>query len=123
MERKLHREPVFDLETLREKADAWKADGAASATIEWGTGAGPTIFYYPDQERRYGVKWTIAVETYNYNELYADYIEYKLVPTLEEALRARGFTVATRCVDQQPLLVQRQRRRSLERMQTAAHAH
>lgn len=123
MERKLHREPVFDLETLREKADAWKARGATSVTIEWGTGTGPTIFYYPGIERKIGVRWTVAVETYNYNELYADYIEHKMLSTLEEAFRARGLSVAVRCVDQQPLMVQRQRRRTLERLQEAAHAH
>lgn len=123
MERKIQREPVFDLETLREKADTWTKVGAAKVTIEWGTNTGPTVFYYPDTERRLGVKWTVAVETYNYNELYADYIEFKLVPTLVEAFKARGLAVSAVCVDQQPLLVQRLRRRALERQQHAAHAH
>ena len=123
MDRKLHSEPVFDISTLREKADAWKKGGASRVIVEWSTGTGPTIYYFPDGDRRLGVKWTVAVETYNYNEVYADYLEYKLVPQLLEAFQARGLMVAVICVDQQPLLVQRMRRRSIERIETAAHAH
>jgi len=123
MERKIQQEPVFDIETLRAKADGWAKRDAARVVVEWSTNTGPTVFYYPEGERSYGVKWTVAVETYNYNELYADYLEYKLVPTLVEAFKARGLAVAVRCVDQQPLLVQRLRRRALERQQHAAHAH
>jgi hypothetical protein len=120
MERKLHQEPPFDLETLRQKCDAWKAKGAVNVMIEWSTGTGPTLFYYPAGERGQGVKWTAAVETYNYNEIYADFIEHTLVPRLREVIQARGLTEAVRCVDLQPLQIQRQRRRQIERAQTAA---
>ena len=119
MERKLHHEPIFDLDTLRQKGDLWKSNGITRVVIEWSTGTGPTVFYYPAGERRYGVKWTVAVETYNYNEVYADYIEYTLIPRLREAIAARSLEVTVLCVDLQPLQVQRQRRRQIERAQHA----
>lgn len=119
MERKLHEEPAFDLETLRNKCDLWKSHGAAKVVIEWSTGTGPTVFYYPAGERRNGVKWTVAVETYNYNEIYADFIEHTLVPRLSEVIHARGLTESVLSVDLQPLQIQRQRRRQIERTQAS----
>lgn len=123
MERKLHQEPVFDFDTLRRKCDAWKEHGAGSVVVEWSTGTGPTVFYYPAGERRLGVKWTVAVETYNYNEVYADYIERTLVPRVREIIQSRGLESTALCVDLQPLQVQRQRRRQIERTQTAGAHH
>jgi len=117
MERKLHQEPQFDMETLRQKIDAWKTHGAKCVVIEWSTGTGPNVFYYPAGERRLGVKWTIAVETYNYNEIYADFVEQTLAPKLREVIQSRGLTVTVMCADLQPLQVQRQRRRQIERAQ------
>ena len=119
MERKLHEEPAFDLETLRGKCDVWKSHGATRVVIEWSTGTGPTVFYYPAGERRNGVKWTVAVETYNYNEIYADFIEHTLVPRLREVIHARGLTETVLSVDLQPLQIQRQRRRQIERAQSS----
>ncbi len=119
MERKLHEEPAFDLETLRNKCDLWKSHGAAKVVIEWSTGTGPTVFYYPAGERRNGVKWTVAVETYNYNEIYADFIEHTLVPRLSEVIHARGLSETVLSVDLQPLQIQRQRRRQIERAQAS----
>ncbi len=123
MERKLHQEPQFDLETLRQKCDAWKSHEAAKVVIEWSTGTGPNLFYYPAGQRQQGVKWTVAVETFNYNEIYADFIEQKLVPQIREVIHARGLAEAVLCVDLQPLQIQRQRRRQIERaqMETAGH--
>ena len=123
MERTLHQEPQFDMETLRQKCDAWKVRGASQVVLEWSTGTGPTVFYYPADERKQGVKWTIAVETYNYNEVYADFIEHTLIPRLREVIHARGLTETARNVDLQPLQIQRQRRRQIERAQTAATGH
>jgi hypothetical protein len=123
MDRKLHQEPQFDLETLRVKCDAWKTHGATTVTIEWSTGTGPTVFYYPTGLRHQGVKWTAAVETYNYNEVYADFIEHKLIPQLSEVIHARGLREVVRCVDLQPLQIQRQRRHQIERSQTAGAGH
>ena len=124
MERKLHQEPQFDSETLRAKCDAWKTHGAVKVVLEWSTGTGPTLFYYPAGERKQGVKWTVAVETYNYNEVYADFIEHTLVPRLREIIHARGLAETVMCVDLQPLQIQRQRRRQIERTQAAsAGAH
>src|SRR5580704_1396961 len=119
MERKIHQEPVFDIETLRQKADAWKNAGGKRVLIEWSTGIGPTVFYFPEGERHFGVKWTAAVRTDSYNELYADFIEHKLVPQLTEAVKARGLDPVVRCVDLQPLQVQRQRRRQIERAEAS----
>lgn len=123
MERKLHQEPVFDFEILRQKCDAWLNHDAKRVVIEWSTGTGPTVFYYPAGERRLGVKWTVAVETYNYNEIYADYIEHTLVPKMREAIEARRLEASVLCVDLQPLQVQRQRRRQIERTLTGATHH
>lgn len=114
MERKLHKEPSFDTETLREKTDGWRTHGSKCVYIEWSTGVGPTVFYYPEGERSFGVKWTAAVETSHYSEVYADFIEYKLIPQLKEIINSRGLDVVVRCVDLQPLQVQRQRRRQIE---------
>ena len=122
MERKLHQEPQFDLETLRQKCDAWKSHEASKVVIEWSTGTGPNLFYYPAGQRQQGVKWTVAVETFNYNEIYADFIEQKLIPQVREVIHARGLTEMVMCVDLQPLQIQRQRRRQIERAQTAAVA-
>jgi hypothetical protein len=121
MERKLTHEPAFDMDTLRQKCDLWKANGIRQLILEWSTGTGPTVYYYPAGARRYGVKWTVAVETYNYNELYADYLEHTLMPRLREAVRGASLDPTILCVDLQPLQVQRQRRRQIERVETAAH--
>src|SRR5579875_268939 len=123
MERKLHQEPAFDLDTMRQKLDLWKQNGVKAVQIEWSTGTGPTVFYYPASERRHGVKWTVAVETYNYNEVYADFIEQTLIPRLTETIASRQMTSTALCVDLQPLQVQRQRRHQLERLQTAGAHH
>ncbi|MDQ2800910.1 MAG: hypothetical protein M3Y13_14860 [Armatimonadota bacterium] len=123
MERKLHQEPQFDLETLRGKCDAWKAHGASQVVIEWSTGTGPTVFYYPAGERLQGVKWTAAVETYNYNEVYADFIEHKLIPQMREVIHVCGLSETVLSVDLQPLQIQRQRRRQIERAQTVTAGH
>ncbi len=123
MERKLHQEPQFDLETLRVKCDAWKSHEAAKVVIEWSTGTGPTVFYYPAGQRGQGVNWTAAVETNNYNEVYADFIEHKLIPKIREVIHARGLAETVLCVDLQPLQIQRQRRRRIERAQTALSGH
>ncbi len=119
MERKLHQEPQFDMETLRARCDAWKAHSASKVIIEWSTGTGPNVFYYPAGERSQGVKWTAAVETYNYNEVYADFVEHKLIPQLSEVIQECGLAATVLCVDLQPLQIQRQRRRQIERTQAA----
>ena len=122
MERKLHEEPHFDLDTLREKCEAWKAHGASKAILEWSTGTGPNVFYFPAGERSQGVKWTVAVETYNYNEVYADFVEHTLIPRLRRIAEEVGLPMTVMCVDLQPLQIQRQRRRQIERSQTAGIA-
>lgn len=122
MERKLHHEPNFDTDSLRQKVDVWKGGGAKRIVFEWSTGTGPTVFYYPAGERKIGVKWTVAVETYNYNEVYADFIEETLLPRLGEVVQSRGLDVTALNVDLQPLQVQRQRRRQIERQIEKTHA-
>jgi hypothetical protein len=122
MERKLHHEPAYDFESLRQKVDEWATHGAKRATIEWSTMNGPTVFCYPSGQRSFGFKAVFAVETFNYNEIYADYIEHTLVPKVREVVQARGMECSVLCVDLQPLQVQRQRRRQIERVRaTAAH--
>jgi len=122
MDRKLHQEPAFDADALRAKLEEWKQRRAAEVVIEWSTGTGPTVFVFPVGERSVGFKWTTTVHTYNYNEVYADYIERTLVPRIEELVHSRGLAAKVRCVDLQPLQVQRQRRRQIERIEhSAAH--
>ncbi len=123
MERKLHQEPVFDLEAMRHTLDVWKANHASRVIVEWSTGTGPTVFVYPAGERKFGVKWTVAVETTNYNEVYADFIEHTLIPRLRELNRHMDLETTVLCVDLQPLQVQRQRRRQIERSHTGVAAH
>ncbi len=123
MERKLHEEPHFDLDTLREKCEAWKAHEASKVVLEWSTGIGPNVFYYPAGERSQVAKWTVAVETYNYNEVYADFVEHTLIPRLRLVIEEVGLPLTVMCVDLQPLQIQRQRRRQIERSQTAAAGH
>ena len=123
MEHKLAKQPVFDFDSFRSTIDHWKSIGATSVVIEWNTGLGPTIFYYPTGNRPFGVKWTETVPTVEYNELYADYIEYTLIPQLTEIISSRGLTSRAFCADQQPILVMRLRRREIENAQHYSHAH
>jgi hypothetical protein len=123
MDRKLHHEPEFDSDALRAKLDAWKQRQAKEVVVEWSTGTGPTVFVFPAADRTVGFKWTARVETANYNEVYADYIERTLVPRITEIIHSRGLESKVRCVDLQPLQVQRQRRRQIERIEQAAAAH
>lgn len=123
MDRKLHHEPSFNTDTLRQKADLWKQNKVSRIVFEWSTATGPTVFYFPQGERRHGVKWTVAVDTYNYNEVYADFIEYTLLPRLAEIVQSRGLEASLLNVDLQPLQVQRQRRRQLEHREAASGHH
>ena len=120
MEHRLQREPEFDLDAFRASVDTWKTAGAKSVVVEWNTGPGPTVFFYPAGERQFGVKWIEKVPTTQYNELYADFLEYTLAPKLMEIVASRGLTSRVVCVDQQPILVMRMRRREIER---AVHVH
>ena len=88
---------------------------------QWSTATGPTVFYYPAGERIQGVKWIAAVETYNYNEVYADFVEHKLIPQLSEVIAECGLALTVLCVDLQPLQIQRQRRRQIARGEAAGH--
>jgi hypothetical protein len=123
MERKLHHLPVFETDTLREKCALWKSNGITSVVLEWSTGIGPTVFYYPAGARRFGVKWTVPVETYGYNEMYADFLDHTLMPSLTPIVENAGLRPTVLCVDLQPLQVQRQRRRQIERAETAKPHH
>jgi hypothetical protein len=123
MEHKLAKEPHFDLDSFRKTVDTWKASGATTVVIEWNTGLGPTIFYYPADHREFGQKWTEAVPTVQYNELYADYLEFTLVPKIKEIAASRNLTVRAFCADQQPIMVMRMRRREIAHAEHASSAH
>jgi len=120
MEHKLAKQPQFDFDSFRATIDTWQKAGATTVVIEWNTGLGPTLFYYPAGNREFGVKWTETVPTVQYNELYADYLDYTLVPQLKEIVHARGITTRVICADQQPILVMRMRRREIEHAEHAA---
>jgi hypothetical protein len=123
MDLKLAKQPDFDFDAFRSTIDHWKTMGATTVVLEWNTGLGPTIFYYPADNRQFGVKWTETVPTVEYNELYADFIEYTLVPKVKEIILARGLKDRAFCADQQPIMVMRMRRREIENAQRASHAH
>ena len=123
MEHKLHEEPPFSFEALLATASAWKAKSVRNVVVEWSTGIGPVLFYYPEGERTYGKKWTVDVAPEGYSEIYADFIEFKLLPKVVEALKQTGFDVSARCVDLQPLQVQRSRRRAIKREEALAGHH
>lgn len=120
MEHTLHQEPAFDLDALRQSLSAWKAEGVRQVVFEWSTGIGPTVFTFPAGARGRGVKWTTPVEANAYSEIYADFLERTLLPRLAAAAKELGLSAAVRCVDQQPILVMRQRRRQIERLEHAA---
>jgi hypothetical protein len=123
MEHKLARQPQFDFDTFRNSVDSWKKAGSSSVVIEWNTGLGPTVFYYPAGNREFGVKWTEAVPTVQYNELYADFLEYTLIPSLTEIVDSRSLSCRTVCADQQPILVMRLRRREIAHAEHAVSGH
>ena len=123
MEHKLHQEPEFSFEALLATSAGWLSRSVKDVMVEWSTGTGPVIFYYPEGERSYGKKWSVEVGPEAYSEIYADFIEFKLLPKIVEALKNTGFHVSARCVDLQPLQVQRSRRRAIKREETAAGHH
>ena len=119
MEQKLLHEPEFNFDSFRSNLNSWKAAGAERINIDWSTGPGPTLVYFPSGNRTFGVTWKAPVAATRYSELYADFIEFKLLPRLVELVQGNGLNPLTRCVDQQPVLVMRQRRREIE---TAEHS-
>lgn len=119
MENRLLHEPEFNFDSFRANLDSWKAAGAETINIDWSTGPGPTIVYFPSGNRTFGVTWKAPVAATRYSETYADFIEYKLAPRLVELVQGHGLQALVRCVDQQPILVMRQRRREIE---SAEHA-
>jgi endo-1,4-beta-mannosidase len=123
MEHKLAKQPQFDLELFRTTIDSWKKAGASTVVIEWSTGLGPTMFYYPADNREFGVKWTEAVPTVQYSELYADFLEYTLVPSMSKIVAELSLKLRTVCTDQQPILVMRMRRREIAHAEHAVGAH
>jgi hypothetical protein len=122
MSHNLAKEPEYDFDALREHLDLWKQSGAKKAIIEWNTGPGPTVFCYPAGQRNYGYRWRPDVGPSHYDEQYADFLEYKLSPKIQEVVQSRGLDSTVLCVDQQPVQVMRMRRRAIEQAQ-AASAH
>ncbi|HEY3331700.1 MAG TPA: hypothetical protein VGK19_16845 [Capsulimonadaceae bacterium] len=123
MEHKLLHEPEFDFESFRAGLNEWKSGGATAVSIDWSTGPGPTVVYSPSNDRSYARTWKAPVAPSRYSELYADFIEYKLVPRLVELAAGNGLNPVVRCVDQQPVIVMRQRRREIEAAEHAVAAH
>lgn len=123
MSHSLLNDPQVSLDQFRDKVAAWAAAGAKDATLEWSTGSGPSVFLYPQGQRNFGVGAKISVRPAEYSEQYADFLEQKLSPRIAEIAHAKGLSVTVRCVDQQPIQIQRMRRRELEHAQLATHAH
>jgi hypothetical protein len=107
-------DPEFDLDAFRTTIATWSAKGAKTMVVEWQTGPGPMISWYPSSERSLAEVWTHKVSPSHYNEQYADFMEYRLTPLLVEVAKGGGLAPRVICVDQQPVMIQRQRRRELE---------
>ncbi len=116
-------DPDFDFDTFRSAVTKWAAAGGQRVIIEWQTGPGPVVSWYPASERQLSVIWRVQVSPESYNEQYADYLEYRLMPRLFEIARAGGLEPRAFCVDQQPIMVMRMRRRELERAEHSSSGH
>ena len=113
-------DPDFDFDVFRSSVEQWGAAGAKRLIVEWQTGPGPMVAWSPAGERKLAAVWKANVLPTQYNELYADYLEYRLMPRLVELGRANGFEVRSLCVDQQPIQIMRMRRREIERAELAS---
>jgi len=113
MEHKLLSEPEFDFDAFCATLNTWKTAGAQSINMDWSTGSGLTLAYYPSGNRKLAETWKTLATATRYSEEYADFIELKLLPRLVELIQSIGLQPLTRCVDQQPILVMRQRRRQI----------
>lgn len=119
MQHTLLHEPEFDFETFTARIAEFKNDGSQKIGIDWSTSGGPTVSYYAAGDSSHATTWSAPVAPAKYSELYADFIELKLLPRLVEIAKSSGVTPAIRCVDQQAVVTQRQRRREIE---AAEHA-
>jgi hypothetical protein len=120
-------DPEFDFDLFSASSSEWAGAGAKRLTIEWQTGPGPIVAWYPAGARALGKSWRFQAAPTQYNERYADYLEYRLMPRLSEIANKAGMRAVCLCVDQQPIQVMRMRRRELERAELtsgiAAPAH
>ena len=112
--------PDFDFDLFRTSTETLSAAGFKVLIMEWQTGPGAIVTWYPAGERQSGESWRCDPGPSHNNEQNADYLEHDLLPRLEEVARGKGFQVRTRCVDQQPVQVMRMRRRELERAQQSS---
>jgi hypothetical protein len=123
MSHALLNEPNVSLDEFRDKVTAWAGAGGTAVTLEWGTGSGPSVYLFPNGQRKLGVGAKIPVRPTEYSEQYADFLERKLAPRIAEIAQAKGLGVSVHCTDQQPVQVQRMRRREIEHAERLASAH
>jgi hypothetical protein len=105
--------PEFDYEKFSNTINGWKSEPPRYTEVEWSTASGPVVFYYPAARRGAGVSWKPEIAPTEYSELYADYIEEKILPRLAEIAKQQGIEIRVKCVDLQPLIIQRQRRKAI----------
>ncbi len=110
-------DPEFDIDTFRAEVSKWAKAGSKRLMIEWSTGPGPTVVYFPAGDRSVAVAWRVHVPSASYNEQYADFLDYRLMPRLREIGQGLGMDMRIACVDQQPIQVMRMRRREIEHAQ------
>ena len=113
-------DPDFDMEPFKADVARWATNGAKRVMIEWQTGPGPTVSWYPDGARQLSGIWHAQVRPIDYNEQYADFLELKLTPKLVAVAKEAGLPSRALCVDQQPIVIMRQRRRELEQAEKAS---
>lgn len=124
MLKQLQNKPTFDAAALREQIRDWKPAAAAGddlqrVVIEWSTGTGPHCYVYVPGKRPGGIKLVGGGDHTGSDERWADFLEYEYVPQVADAVEAEGFAPHVICVDLRPLVIQRERRRTIA---AAAHA-
>jgi len=120
MSHSLLHEPEFDFNKFEQHFAEWKLRKNSQVEIEWSTGAGPSVFCYPVPKRSEGTGWKYEILPDEYSEVYADFIEAKILPRLAELVKSVGLVSNIRCVDQLPIQAQRQRRKEIE-LASSAH--
>ena len=120
MHKALDNKPTLDAhltQNLVKASREWKllptGPGLDRTVIEWGTGKGPNVYVFPAADRTAGLS-VVQIKTSGSDERWADCLEFEFVPELTQFLAGLGLKPQVICVDQRPILIMRERRRSLE---------
>ncbi|GAB4453355.1 MAG: hypothetical protein OHK0029_06000 [Armatimonadaceae bacterium] len=125
MQKPLENLPALNITRFEEALTGWKPvirdakPGMDRIVIEWDVIQGPRCLVFPAGHRGQGVDLCDDGIKRTSDERWADFLEFRFVPMVEEKVKEAGLRPQVICVDLRPIQVQRQRRRLLE---AAAHA-